>query len=286
MPVNLQLMLHRSDDYNQPSTCRISWIFLCLCLLELLERPLSDHRRIFDFPYLKTSAIQRYKKWLIKTRSGSHSYCRFILLSAPRSGSTLLHTYLNSSLNIYSLGEQPWRDVEQGIHTHYFKAYPRLIQAVGFKVFYQFSEQAPYHDLYHELKKDQDLRVIHLVRENTLEQYLSEKLAWQNREWTLKEQSANQEKIELDLQEFEAFIAMHRAQQKRCLEDFKSHNLLTLSYESLTEGAQPVLEEVQDFLEIPKKKLFTVLKKQSIRPLSQSLLNWEEVKKKYPEFLS
>lgn len=243
-----------------------------------------DIHDTFDFSYLKTAALQRYKRLLINILPGTKSYQRFIILSAPRSGSTLLHTYLNSSINVHSLGEQPWRDLEKGIQINYFNTYPHIIHAVGFKVFYQFSEDAPYNGLYRQLVEKKDLLVIHLVRENTLEQYISEKLAWQKREWTLKE-AASMEKINLDLQDFEAFSAQYKAQQSQCLEDFKNHQLFTLSYESLIEDTHPVLEQVQDFLEVPKKKLFTVLKKQGVRPF-ESLRNLEEVRKKYPEFLS
>lgn len=247
---------------------------------------MSDKFPIFTFPYLKTSVLQRYRRLLINILPGKYAYRRFILLSSPRSGSTLLHTYLNSSLNIYSLGEQPWRDLENRIDTDYFKPYPNLIQAVGFKVFYQFSEQAPYHTLYQKLIEDEGLQVIHLFRENTLEQYISEQLAWQKRTWTKKKEITDLDKLTLDLAAFEAYVDQHKAQQTRCLKDFEDHSRMSITYESLTQDPENVLKEVQSFLGVRHRKLFTVLEKQSDYSLSDLLSNADAVKERFPEYFS
>ncbi|MDW3193928.1 MAG: Stf0 family sulfotransferase [Cytophagales bacterium] len=242
--------------------------------------------RIFSFSYLKTSVLQRYRRFLINTLPGKSTHRQFILLSSPRSGSTLLHTYLNSNLNIYSLGELPWRELENGIDTDYFKPYPNVIQAIGFKVFYQFSEQAPYDDLYSKLTQDKDLKVIHLTRENMLEKYISEVLAWQKREWTTKKETSNEDKITLDLAAFEAHVHQQKAQQAQSLEDFKEHSMISLSYESLTQDPETVLNEVQSFLGVRIRKLFTVLEKQATYSLSDLLKNVDEVREKYPQYFS
>lgn len=233
---------------------------------------------------MKTSALQHLKRSLQILLPGNSRYHRFIILSSARSGSTLLHTYLNSSLNIHSLGEQPWRDLEQETRRDYFKAYPRFIQAIGFKVFYQFSKEAPYDTLYHVLKKDKGLRVIHLIRENILEQYLSEMLAWEKRSWTFSKVATVQDKITLDLHGFEVYVNKQKEQQAQCLDDFKEQQLITISYESLMSEPKVVLQKVQAFLEVPQRQLFSVLKKQNTQSLVDRLNNMHEVKGKYPQY--
>lgn len=225
------------------------------------------------------------KRWQKGLGPGSQNYERFVLLTSPRSGSTLLHTYLNSSLNIQSLGEQPWRDLEQGLDKDYFQAYPRQIRAVGFKVFYSFAGQAPYNLLYARLLQDKHLKVIHLTRENLLEQYLSKVLAWQKREWTTKNKpSTREEKVTLDLAAFEAYLHQQKIQQSKCLEDFQRHAVRPVSYEQLVQEPSGTLKDIQTFLGVPHRKLFTVLEKQASYTLSDLLENAEEVSASFPEY--
>ncbi len=234
--------------------------------------------------YLRTFALQRYKRLMRWLMPGNHNYNRFVILSSPRSGSTLLHTYLNSSINILSIGEQPWRDIESGLEWDYFGIYPDLIKAVGFKVFYQFATDLPYQKIYHELMGEKNLKVIHLIRENKLEQYISHVLAWQKREWTLKRETKFPEKITLDIERFEQYMSEQRSQAERCVSDFDDQRILTISYKSLVDEPQKTLLEVQHFLEVPKRQLFSLLEKQSTKPLHELLHNREEVRIQYPQY--
>ena len=215
--------------------------------------------------------------------SGTKAYQAFVILSTPRSGSTLLHTYLNSNLHIQSLGEQPWRDLENTLVKDYFGPYPRMIRAVGFKVFYQFSIDKPYVALYNELKSRQGLKVIHLTRENKLAQYMSEELAWQKRTWT-KKGTAVEDKLVIDLTAFDAYLDKHVQLQAQCLKDFTDKSLLSLSYESLIDDSEKVLRDIQEFLGVPSRKLFTVMEKQSTQPLFELVENVDEVRAKYPQY--
>ena len=168
----------------------------------------------------------------------------------------------------------------------YFQPYPTLIRAVGLKVFYQFSEDLPYRQLYDDLKKDKELRVIHLERENALKQYISELQAWEKRAWTQQKALKHQEKIIIDLTAFETHLKKQKQQKMKCLEDFKQQQLISISYESLVADPTNVLKQVQEFLGVPNRKLFTVMQQQSIQPLARLIENVEEVKAAYPKFLA
>lgn len=131
---------------------------------------------------------------------------------------------------------------------------------------------------------EKELKIIHLVRKNTLEQYLSEVLAWKNREWTLKHETSNREKINLDLRALEEYRTRQKIQQEQCLEDFNSHERISISYESLINDPDKTLAEIQNFLGLSQRKLFTVMRKQSSHSLEEALENAEEVKNRFPEY--
>lgn len=139
--------------------------------------------------------------------------------------------------------------------------------------------------MYDELEKEKDLIVIHLKRENTLEQFLSESSAWHKKEWTKSQTPEVPGKLKLDLQAFQAYVERQKKQEQQCLEDFSHLNCLTITYEGLLSDPSATLEEVQEFLGVPQRSLFTVLEKQASYALSELLVNVAEVKEKYPEYI-
>lgn len=238
--------------------------------------------------YLKTLKIIYQKKLIfLFSRSKNLDYQKFIILSSPRSGSTLLHTYLNSSPNINSLGEKPWRDIEQGRAENYFDSNAKMIQAVGLKLFYQFCEQTPYQRLYQELLAIPDLKIIHLTRSNQLNQFLSLQLALQKQQWTHKNQSSRSTtKIRLDFKEFQKHLDDHEKWRKQCLKGFSNYEMLNLSFEVLKNDPDQALRDVQYFLGLTGRRLFTVLKKQAPFALEEILTNIDDVKSRYGEYFS
>ena len=217
--------------------------------------------------------------------SKQHDYQKFILLSSPRCGSTLLHTYLNANPQIHSLGEEPWRDAEWKISRDYFPAYPKLIRSSGFKVFYLFQNVAPYRSLYQKLTATQNLKVIHLSRENLLEQYLSFKQAWQHRTWSQSgPKQPDQPMIKLEKDEFEAFKNEQQRQKTQCLMDFSQQDICPITYEDLTEQPDKTLRLVQEFLGVKPRRLVSLLEKQQQLTLEEILINAREVKEWFPEY--
>lgn len=215
------------------------------------------------------------------------NYQKFIILTAPRSGSTLLHTYLNSHPQIHSLGEIPWRDQEKGIQKNYFSPLPNLIKTSGMKVFYQFCDQEPYRELYHKILAEEEMKVIHLERGNYLEQYISLKQAWEKRNWSQSNPSSSgNHQITLVKEDFEVFKNQQENEKKKCLTDFQDHALIHISYDELIQLPTDTLLKVQHFLGVRPRKLISLLQKQQTQPLEELIENADEAQQWYPQYFA
>lgn len=228
------------------------------------------------------------KKSLINLLSGNKStdYTKFIILSSGRCGSTLLHTYLNSHPNILSKGEilQELYDGDKPnspkqIAPIIFPPHGTNIKAVGIKLFYDYREMDSFKNAFEAIADDPTVKVIHLFREDKLAQFVSYKRAWRNLEWSADSDSGNNDsKMKVDIQEYKDFVSDNQKHRQVALEMFKEHELIDLTYEDLTDSAETSLQEVQTFLGVRGKRLFTALKKQNHEPLSEVVENWDEVK--------
>lgn len=135
-------------------------------------------------------------------------YIKFILLSKPRSGSTLVVSSLNSHPNIVCYGET---FLENECHFDYFPFFPanndqsilylrdknpiKFLKAfiyrkylpnftsVGFKLFYFQNFTEIYPSLGKFILKNKDIHIIHLIRRNSLKCLISHKIAELTNQW-------------------------------------------------------------------------------------------------------
>ena len=146
--------------------------------------------------------------------SAQSAYSRFIILSQPRTGSTLLAEALNSSPEIRCFGEIfnfLWDAIDYRIEgydirsaddlalrikaprdflrSRIFCEHPGAIRAVGFKFHYQHYMAAP--GVWQALQEDEGLSVIHLQRRNLLRVLISDKLAERTGVYELKSKDAS-----------------------------------------------------------------------------------------------
>lgn len=222
----------------------------------------------------------------LSTKKGTH-YSKFIILSSGRCGSTLLHTYLNSHTQILSKGEV-LRELYDGdkpnapkeVDAIIFPAQGRHIKSMGLKLFYDYRDMDSFKNAFNALAGDKSIKVIHLVRENKLEQFVSYKRAWRDLEWSANRKKDNDNaKIAIDRQEYQGFVEENERHKKAALEMFAEHEMINLTYEQLTDSNESSLENVQRFLDVPVKTLFTALEKQSDKSLKDVVENWVEVSK-------
>lgn len=220
---------------------------------------------------------------------GSRRYRRFIILSRKRTGSSLMHSYLNASPRVLARGEvfqrlrgRRYQDVLDWV----FSRHPFFIRAVGFKIHYDHPADLPGCGLWDHLQNMPDLHVIHLRRKNILRSYLSEKTARQSGVWTTAQDSGpagmppeNSPPIEFSSGELEAVFSRTRDFENRAAQRFAGHPVLEVDYETLIEQPEREIDRVADFLNVPRFHPRTVLKRQNPHRLADRVRNYHELKK-------
>lgn len=239
--------------------------------------------------YLKTIAILRYKKLLYQLPLPLHQdYTPFIILCHARTGSTLLHTYLNSHPAIVSLGEQAGKYIKNveaqdlPFKGTIFNVQPRPVKALGIKFFYRYAEYPRGKIWLQELLEMRSLKVIVLKRENILRPIISSQIARKTGAlsyWTSKHHLATEDKkISIDTGACITQLKRMEEEQQRFEELLRNHQRLYLSYEELLSDKNRALKMVQQFLEVRPVSLFSLLRKQNPEPLSQLVVNFDELK--------
>jgi LPS sulfotransferase NodH len=246
------------------------------------------------------------KLGLITGLTGGHTdYAKYIILCAPRTGSNLLRSLLNSHSRIIAFGEVyrnkhhiGWdlpgyfqtkkilavfqTDPVGFLKTKMFKKFPKGISAVGFKLLYQQAQKSTWKSLWQFLKNDNELRIIHLKRKNILKTHLSYLKADQSGIWV--NSSGTKEKIVPVTMEYEDCLkAFQQVRSAEIYFDncFKDHQKIDVWYENLCSNHQIEMRRVQSFLETDHENLFPSTLKQSYQGLSKAIANYWELKRKF-----
>ena len=218
-----------------------------------------------------------YKRILSTLLSNSSSYQKFAILCSARSGSTWLHTLLNSHPSIHSNGEivrtNHLSKRPLPFHEFAFKGYPKLIKAVGLKIFY---ENPIYAESFEAVMEDQEVKIIFLTRRSALAQFVSLKLAEATKEWV--NTSTEKKQINLNIEEYKQFELQERTIRKEILRRLAGSNFLDVYYEDLVTNPSQELGRIQTFLGVRKRKLLSLLRKQGDDDFSKQIANWNEIK--------
>jgi LPS sulfotransferase NodH len=210
-----------------------------------------------------------------------------LILSAGRSGSTLLVNYLNSHPRIYCRGEilnsgtkiygclegKSRERLLLHIRSYYRQ---RRGQYVGAKFHtHQFDELAlPLRDVVEALHQP---KVIVLYRENLLETYVSLQIARGNNLWC-SDSVVNHEAIRVDWHDFLRYAAHERARWENCLAAVVgSCATHTLTFEEMVGDPQKALDGVFAFLGLPTCPVTTRTIRQNPQPLSDKIVNYAEL---------
>lgn len=244
----------------------------------------------YYFQYLRTYLIIKRKQLLNAISfSKSQNYTPFVILSEPRSGSTLLHTYLNSHTQIKSYGEVLRENIEANdiskettpyIESLAFKPHTQALKAIGLKLFYEYYEDPRYCESFNYVLKRNDVKILYLIRRDILKIYVSLKIAQKTNEWS-SVKSASYEprtRITIDRNDYIQFREEHLRHRRLFLMLLKDHPLLEIAYEDLVHNPQPVLNSIQQFLGVKPKVLFTLLKQQNPGSVASLITNYDEVK--------
>lgn len=240
--------------------------------------------------YLRTLSVLRYKQllqWLPLRQT--QDYTSFVVLCHPRSGSTLLHTYLNSHPAVISKGEEVISDLRQypeRIDINYlqqqvFHPQPMPVKAVGIKLFVNFVAQPKAKILIDQLNELPKLKVILLKRKNPLRIILSNKIAektGQMSAWIKAQDLAIEDRrIHLPPGECLALLDQMESEFIQAEQSLPRPERLTIYYEDLVSQREVTPGQIQHFLQVPHRHLFSLLRQQNPETFYELISNYEEL---------
>lgn len=237
------------------------------------------------------------RRWVWKNRA----YQPFIILGAGRTGTNLLIQYLRSQPGIVCYNEvfHLHRPIYGYAHLDHFlkesgdrlrkqsaarflERYilgprSRKVKAAGFKYIYWHGEGEGW-------QKNNNaavlgiagLKVLHLRRRNKLDQFVSEKVARQQKSWSSEQAAgANNTRIAVDPEEFKAFVPRITALEEKYEALFGHMPIHSLYYEDLVQKPQDEMDAVFAFLGLEKRAVQTRTNKLITLPKHSLIENYE-----------
>lgn len=160
--------------------------------------------------------------------------------------------------------------------------------AIGFKIFHDQARATPLaRTAWTYLEKDTEVRIIHLVRRNLLQALLSLRTALTTDIWAVRvgePAPASLPILEFSSDEAEAYFHNILEQQRATMALLSSprRQVLTLEYErDLASNLEFALTRVQEFLEVPHRRLEPALCKQGTVPVRHRIANYENLKRHF-----
>ena len=234
--------------------------------------------------------------------SGHQNYQKILLLGNARVGSTLLQSYLNKHPNIYCEGEiyntdhlkfygkagklrqKMNNDPLKFLNTYGYPKHSKKIKFSGFKLFYSHFKTDKTKIIWDYLIKDQDIKIIHIKRRNTLRALVSLKIATKTNQWRSFNEKSDIENKQISLTKDEC-IKEFELQEKIYSEIdtiFNKHKITEVFYTDLINKRQETMNDVFDFLNAEKIILQdTVLKKQNPESISELVVNYSSLKNEF-----
>ena len=241
-------------------------------------------------------------------RSSRHT--DFIVLCAPRTGSTYLSSLLGSHPNIRMHGElfstsnllvcpRVRRAPVQYLRHEVYSCYPPRIRAVGFNLLYYHArsgrtgvppmdpkaftdqERERLERIWEYLRRREELRVVHLRRRNPLRSLASGAVAMATEQWSRQAwEPERSPEVRVRLEPARALKRLEETAQAaavcQCL--FARHPCLDVYYEDLVNSRDSEIRRIHDFLGVPWAAPSSMLQRQNPRPLPEMLSNYDELK--------
>ena len=236
---------------------------------------------IFSSIYLSTLVKTKVKQLLnVLPFFKSNKYTTFLIVGHPRTGTSLLHTYLNSHWNILSLNELLTYTVDSTI---LFKKQSQLIKASGFKYFFEYTEDAIKRNTFIEILKRDKIKIIKIERKNCLRTYVSRCIAEKTNEWSsteVKQHSINNKKIVLTKEDCLCAFALYKKNEYDTNTIIKEFNVpvFQTEYETLVEQPNETMFAIQKFLGLSQQIPQSLLLRQNAEPLNMLIENYDILK--------
>lgn len=229
---------------------------------------------------------------------------RFIILSAPRSGSTYLRFLLRSHRNIY-MGAELFNDNPEYAkrHDNFLNKHAHIrrvcaieylqtffcqersdnITHIGFSLFYDQAHSKTERCIWRALADMPELSVIHLRRLNVLRNLVSLRNAQSTKKWLRRadEPLMNYSPITLDYVECLDYFVTRRNEIRNSNDLFETSRMVSIAYERLLSNKTRELRKLLTFLNLDYQKLTSVSQIQNRQKLSDLVLNYDELREKF-----
>ena len=228
----------------------------------------------------------------------------FVLLSVPRSGSNLLRDCLNQHESIRCFGEifrnrvikkKRWQRLLGGtadlsaelkqLHQTDLVSFWKIIlekyrldkPVIGAKMFYRHREGEEIWRYFASSRTP----IIHLVREELIDTYLSRELAKACGAWKQGQEAKSDGKynrnVSIDLDHFQEYCRTFRRYFDSIKLLFRDNPCLEITYSALVNDREKTMSETYSFLGLPNRATSPRLTKQLSRPREELIINWSEV---------
>lgn len=152
------------------------------------------------------------------------------------------------------------------------------VKAVGFKVFYKYATHDYFKHVYDQVLEDKTIKIIHLTRRSYLDLYLSLFKARESGHWSYSGKPLKgevPESIPVD------HFLKEKKKYNQSIDEFESaftkHEVLRLDYEDLVANPKETLDKAQQFLGVPKREMYSVLRKQTSGEARAMVANLNEI---------
>lgn len=213
---------------------------------------------------------------------------KYLILSTPRAGSTLLSRMVLNHPNVIGKGEYfdrlRGREPSGELET-LFRPQRKSIKAVGFNIHYNHPADEKKKEAWSLLKECKDLHIIHLSRKNTLRYYVSSKIARKLTLFNIKEANdrpdLEKRRVIVTPQELRVIINSSSKRYQSYHSMFSSHPIIEVEFERLILNPETEFLKLTKFLGLDhqKPKISTVI--MNPEPLSELIINYDELKHEF-----
>jgi hypothetical protein len=230
---------------------------------------------------------------------------RFLVTGPARTGSTMLIWFLQSHPDLCAHGEvlapqgpltlygidyrldPPLDDILRGIRERDpvgflrdFVWQPGRRRAAGFKGKYEELLRPEYTKVLDHIRRETDILVLHIWRENLLERYLSQHLAvkvYGVYNVTKGRKRPPEQSVRLSPEECESDFRRTEARRGKFVSWMVGHPVLDVSYEELVGSESETLGRIQTFLGVEQRPLETKTVRMRTRTVRDTIENYDEL---------
>jgi LPS sulfotransferase NodH len=218
----------------------------------------------------------------------NNDFRKYIILSTPRSGSTLLSRMILAHPNVTGRGEyfdrlkgkNPAKLLEK-----IFKPQRKSIKAVGFNIHYNHPADEKKREAWELLKECQDLHIIHLSRKNILRYYLSSKIACKLNLFRIKtakdRPSLESRRVSISPPELTNIINDITERYRLYNKIFSKKTIIEIEFEKIILKPEVEFTRITKFLDLPEKKPKILTEIMNPEPMSKLIINYHELKSEF-----